>query len=201
MEDFSILLSFSPAYFPDVAMMLVGMNCAKFINNFALAKVSLEEFLSISDKRLEEIGIKFPFQRNIIKLGLMNFHKHEWSNLSHYVPLKFDEDLSSIDLTLMLANLLRQATVIKAGLVYLKNLSKETDIRLDGDYISMDNFNELKRNVKELKKLLKQKAAQEPKSSPLLITKKKSSNLKRAIEFAVFAATIAFGAVFLAFKN
>lgn len=59
-----------PAYFPDIFSMLYGMRCENYSSLFYQAKISLEEFLSITDEKLEEMGVKFPFQRKRILLGL-----------------------------------------------------------------------------------------------------------------------------------
>ena len=91
--------------------MLEGMDCKRFINNFSEAKVSLEEFLTISDERLKEIGILFPYQRKMILKGLneyveqdfifqyfckcyfmFRFHKKDWSKMSNPI---FDDDVES----------------------------------------------------------------------------------------------------------
>lgn len=91
--------------------MLEGMNCKRFIDKFTEAKVSLEEFLTISDIRLEEIGILFPYQRKMIQQGLyeyvthflcfkcfckfyflLKFHKKDWSKMSNPI---FDEDVEN----------------------------------------------------------------------------------------------------------
>lgn len=59
-----------PAYFPDIYSMLYGMRCENYASLFYQAKISLEEFLSITDDKLEKMGVKFPFQRKRILLGL-----------------------------------------------------------------------------------------------------------------------------------
>lgn len=62
--------------------MLQGMRCEELINLFAENRVSLEDFLNISEEKLEEIGVKFPFKRSLILVGLLRFHEKKWANKS-----------------------------------------------------------------------------------------------------------------------
>lgn len=59
-----------PAYFPDIFSMLYGMRCENYAPLFFQEQISLEEFLSITDDKLEKMGVTFPFQRKRILLGL-----------------------------------------------------------------------------------------------------------------------------------
>lgn len=176
-------------------MILKGMDCEKFVEKFAHARVSLEEFLTINDIRLEEIGIELPFHRQLIRLGILNFHRQRWSNASLYVPLELHEKLSSMDLTLMLANLLRQAVIIKSSLIFLKNLSSEVELQPFADYFSTDLFVTFQTNTKNLSSILKQEAKKQPLTRPLLITRKKKSNQKlmMAVKLSAVAAVAAVG--------
>lgn len=91
--------------------MLEGMDCKRFVLNFSEAKVSLEEFLTISDERLKEIGILFPYQRKMILKGLneyvghdfilkcfasvfflLRFHRKDWSKMSNPI---FDDNVKN----------------------------------------------------------------------------------------------------------
>lgn len=164
----------SPAYFPDVATLLKAMNCEEFIPKFALARVSLEEFLSISDERMEEIGIEFPYQRRRIKFGLFKFQKTRWSNESLFFPPNFEtEETSSYELIMMLANVLRQLIVIKAHINLMKQLGEEFDLTRAYRYFNLNAFNEFQGNIKTLKAQLEEMIQSNPPSRPLLITKKK----------------------------
>ncbi len=70
---------FSAAYSQDIPTLLRGMraeNCAK---QFYDANISLAEFLTIDDTRLQSIGIEFEYQRKRILLGLLKFHGYPFS--------------------------------------------------------------------------------------------------------------------------
>lgn len=182
--------------------MLRGMNCDKLIGNFAEARVSLEEFLTISDERLKEIGIEFEFQRNEIQLGLLNFHKQPWKLESLYVPIKLNEEMSAFDLTMMLANVLRQIVIIKAQFTFIKNLGETVDLTSAYDYISMKFLHKFVKSVETLKKLIKEKTLKELKVRPMLVKKKtKKISLSLTAKFSlVLVPFIAFIA-FKMFKN
>lgn len=51
-------------------------DCAK---KFYDANISLEEFLTIDDNRLQAIGVNFEYQRKRILLGLLKFHRYAFS--------------------------------------------------------------------------------------------------------------------------
>lgn len=151
--------------------MLRGMNCERFIENFAEAKVNLYDFLTIDDERLKEIGISFKFERNIVMMGLHNFHNEPWSQKALFLPVNFDEDLSDLNLMTMLANVLRQLVVVKAQFVYMERLGKEFDIKDAYKHLTTEFIENFRVNVERLKKLMgkKKKMVQ-----PLLIRKQKS---------------------------
>lgn len=194
------MFRFSPAYFPDVVTMLRGMNCDKFISNFAKAEVSLEEFLTVSDERLKEIGIEFPFQRKHILNCLLIFHNEEWTRQSIYVPKDFNEDLTPFNLVMILANVLRQLVIVQTQFVYMKQLGNVIDLKEAYNYIELHNLKELGKKVKTLEAMVKDIIVKDKSTNPLLITKKNKKKmqpkLKTVIKFAAFAAipVIAFSA-------
>lgn len=165
------------------------MDCEQFSDKFAQAEVTLEDFLTMTDEKLKEIGIEFPFERNMIRLGLYNFHKQAWTRRSLYVPSDFKTDLSAMDLVMMLANVLRQVVIIKSQFLYMKQLSAIYNLREARDYITMNHLNEFKKNVKQFKKEFKTLIAASPSSRPLLIAKKsKKTSMSSILKFTVLAA-------------
>lgn len=164
-------------------MMLRGMECEQFIVQFSKAKVSLEEFLTISDARMKEIGIEYPYQRNIIKRGIHKFHKAKWSRHSLFIP-EYEKEITSMDLVMVLSNILRQLVVMKAHLIYIKQLG------YDKPYANADPkiLINLKRNIKELEKRVKK---QIPKKmpNPLLIQKNKNKQ-SSCVKYVVAIAAV-----------
>lgn len=183
---------FSPLYFPDIIVLLRGMNCEEFIDHFALANVSLEEFLTITDERLNEIGIKFPFQRNMIKVGLHMFHTAAWSRSSLFIPEKFEEGFSDVDLVMMLANIHRQLVLAKSHMHFLYRLGSPRIMKPVFEYFSPKYMDEFKSLTKQLEKRLKAIIRQNPQSRPLLIKKKtnKSISLTKLVAFAAIPIVI-----------
>lgn len=174
-------MHFSPAYFPEVIAILRGIECEQFIGKFAEAKVGLEEFLTISDGRMEEIGIEYAFHRRLIKAGINKFHLQKWSRQALLVP-DFEKDLSTMDLTMALANALRQLVLMKTHLVRIKHL----DVNRTYTNVQPSLLEEFQKNLMKLKKRYKQRI---PKTlpNPLLI-RKKTSTRRRVIKYAALIA-------------
>ena len=170
--------------------MLRGMNCERFIENFAEAGVNLFEFLTITDERLKQIGIEFKFERNIILMGLHNFHYEPWTTESLFIPENFTENLSDLDVMMMLANVLRQLVVIKSQVVYMERLGKKFKITKAFKNLSEEFLEEFQGNVKQLKTALRRKKIEKP----LVIKKKiqKENPIKRFAKFTLFVPVIAF---------
>lgn len=98
--------------------MLHGMRVADLEYKFYLAKISLPEFLTITDARLQEIGIEFPYQRKRILFGLLRFHSKAWSKSSLRFPQLKDDILQYFD---VLTNCLKQLVVVKTSLHFITN--------------------------------------------------------------------------------
>lgn len=108
----------SPDYFQEINPLLYGMKMDKFLGNFAKANISLQELLTISDARLEEIGIAFPFQRKRIHLGLIKFHGYPWHKSSiPKVNLHKLEDL--FDYYLIMCGHLKHFIILNTTLKYI----------------------------------------------------------------------------------
>lgn len=59
--------------------MLFGMRSRPLVETFARAAIGLPEFLCISDERMLEIGVAYPFQRNRVRFMLRRFHEREFA--------------------------------------------------------------------------------------------------------------------------
>lgn len=140
----------SPSYFPDIVTMLRGMDCEDFISNFSEEKMSLEEFLTIDEKRLEEIGITMPFQRKMILFGLHKFFKGKWTNKSIYIPENIRTNITPIDHIYIFTNLLRQTIILKSQLVYLKKLKALYGINFSAEQLSVEQFISYSNRIIEL---------------------------------------------------
>lgn len=98
--------------------MLHGMRCEDIEYKFYQSQISLPEFLTITDDRLQEIGITFPYQRKRILLGLLRFHEKAWSKSSLRFPKLKDDILQYFD---VFSNCLKQLIVVKTALDFITN--------------------------------------------------------------------------------
>lgn len=108
---------YSPPYSPDIYAMLHGMRADKVEYKFYEAGVGLPEFLSITDARLREIGILFPYQRKRILLGLLRFHDKAWSKKSLPTP-KMNSNIQQY--FEIYSNCLKQVIVFRATLKFIE---------------------------------------------------------------------------------
>jgi hypothetical protein len=168
------------------------MDCADFIPLFAQAKVTLPEFLTIDDERLEEVGIELPFQRNIIKLGLHNFFKQEWKNSSVFVPEEFKLRLTPVDILLVFANALRQITILKCQLIYLKKIESFRQSNLDLYSRPLEDIRVMKNYTSQIRSII-QTTFDSTTNRPLLVPKpekKKGKFLLYAVPLILFSFSL-----------
>lgn len=179
------------------------MSSEKYIPNFAQAEISLEEFLTISDERLQDIGVKLPFHRRLILEGIAKFILHDWSNKSLYVPMKVGQELSFFDLTMIVVNLHRQLVVVKAHMHWVKRLGEKADMLRAYDHFKHSLLANFANRLKSLEKMVKKKYGGQVATRPLLISKNKKSPQWNAVKLASLIAVplIAFGAFRIIFLN
>lgn len=133
--------------------MLHGMRAQEVEYKFYESVVGLPEFLSISDERLREIGIEYPYQRNRILLGLLRFHEKAWSR--HALPIpKMNGDIQ--EYFEIYSNCLKQMIVIKAALKFVEqhNFFADTEDSTNESLTLRQQINEefaiLRRNASKL---------------------------------------------------
>lgn len=177
-----------PEYFQEIYALLYGMRGEKFLGAFAEHNINLHEFLTITDSRLAEIGIKFPFQRKRIHLGLIKFHGYPWHKSSiPKVDLSKNEDL--FDFYLLLCGHLKHLLIINSTLNYLNTneyiaIQQETDPALAMNlYSSLEN---IKISVTSMTEKIKNIQSHNPSAPVLLVDKKKINEIKRTGLFRYF---------------
>uniref|UniRef100_A0A1B0GJA4 SAM domain-containing protein n=1 Tax=Lutzomyia longipalpis TaxID=7200 RepID=A0A1B0GJA4_LUTLO len=112
-----------PAYFPDLKTILFGMECDHLLPIFALNKINLEEFLSLTDDGLQQLGIRLPFVRKRILRGLFLFHMREWAK--GCVPnARKDEKIDLFDLFRQAASHLKHLVILKSTLNHIHNMQQ-----------------------------------------------------------------------------
>lgn len=142
----------------DIYCLLVGMNC-EHLKILEDKNLSLYEFLTLTDERLLELGVKMPYQRYTILRGLYRFHKQSFKNKS--MPMVKQYDLyGTDDIAIALLTALRHFIVMEASLEYVIQNADLTKLR-DEHITSQINILKSKVNMlKRLSDLLKSQAKQ-----------------------------------------
>uniref|UniRef100_A0A182TBG5 ANK_REP_REGION domain-containing protein n=1 Tax=Anopheles maculatus TaxID=74869 RepID=A0A182TBG5_9DIPT len=127
-----------PGYYPDLGVMLFGMNSEAKLRAFVEPGLNLFEFLTLTDKRLRLLGVKYPIERKRILLGLYDFHLQKWSKNSLWTMekqrvLEYVYATASLnrydcyDVLEALENMLKHLTVMHATMLYTKQLTESHD--------------------------------------------------------------------------
>ncbi|XP_062565417.1 ankyrin repeat, SAM and basic leucine zipper domain-containing protein 1 [Armigeres subalbatus] len=110
-----------PGYQQEIGLLLYGMYSEQHLTTFAKENFDLLRFLTLTDDELKELEFKLPFERKKILFGLMKFHRQAWSKKSmKKFPLSHRFD--SYDVLEMLANHLKQLTVLQASLIHVAQM-------------------------------------------------------------------------------
>lgn len=189
------------------------MSCEQYIPNFAQARVSLEDFLTISDERLQDIGVKLPFHRKLIQDGLIKFVSHHWSPTALFIPIRYSiRELGYFDIVMIVADLHRQMVVLKAHLFWVQKLEEMEDPQ-----DAQKNREEKLKKLSALQMCMKQTAGRllsfkqlfkktycvQFSTRPLLISKNKKSPKWSPIKLATVLAVpcIIYAAFKIFYKN
>lgn len=62
-----------PEYFPDIHDILLDMKMEKFLEKFSFEKITLEQFLIITNEKLKDIQIEYPIHRKKILYGILQY--------------------------------------------------------------------------------------------------------------------------------
>lgn len=95
--------------------MLHGMRANQVEYKFYESCIGLPEFLTITDKRLREIGIEFPYQRKRILHGLLKFHEKSWSKDSLHIPKVYGNIQQYFE---VFSNCLKQLIIVQATIKF-----------------------------------------------------------------------------------
>ncbi|XP_031636150.1 uncharacterized protein LOC116349821 [Contarinia nasturtii] len=141
----------APAYSPDLYTMLSGMRAKQNEFKFYKSNIGLPEFLTVTDERLREIGIEFPYQRKRILFGLLRFHEKIWSQKS--VPIPKLKNTSIQQYFEIFSNCLKQLVIIKSSL----NFVEEHELFVENADISFESH-ELRQEVNQELEFLRKNA-------------------------------------------
>ncbi|XP_043662960.1 poly [ADP-ribose] polymerase tankyrase [Drosophila teissieri] len=114
------LKSDCPEYFQELNGILQAINVGNMVQYFAIARISLAEFLVMNDQSLREIGIEYPIFRHKILTGILDFHLHHWCN-SSIARVKKDDMNNFYEILMVTANHLQHLIIIQASLRFILN--------------------------------------------------------------------------------
>ena len=161
--------------------MLHGMACEKLAPNFAQANISLEEFLTMSDARMMEIGIEMPYHRAAIRLGLFKFFN------ALYVPVNLKSHVSALDVVYVLSNVLRQVVVMKSQLIYYQGLKIDLNRDNAERFLKLDFIHKFQEHLQDIEALMRK---MKPAERPLLIKKEMPKKLNKKYVLGVSCALL-----------
>lgn len=96
--------------------MRIDNQAIKFVDG----NVGLAEFLNVSDSRLKEIGITYPFQRKRVLFGLLKFHEHKFKKSLIPLPNVSTKPLAVNKYFDAIARCLKYLVVLKASLDFVE---------------------------------------------------------------------------------
>lgn len=100
--------------------MLTGMRIDNQKMKFVDGNVGLAEFLNITDSRLKEIGIEYPFQRKRVLFGLLKFHEYKFKKSLTLLPNVSTKPLAVNEYFDAIARCLKYLIVLKASLAFVE---------------------------------------------------------------------------------
>ncbi|KAL7738130.1 hypothetical protein ACLKA6_006474 [Drosophila palustris] len=165
------LKSDCPEYFQELNTILSTIDMDNMLEHFAKSHTSLGEFLNMDDKKLRDIGIKFPIYRNKIMKGILDFHLHHWSKKS-IARVKKDGLENFYDILMITANHLQHLVIIQSSLRFVirnqleGNLGQPTEMQLINLQSSLNAYRGV---IKDLTKTIKYLGSFSPSKSPLYI--------------------------------
>lgn len=122
--------------------MLHGMRLEKFDYLFYKSKIDLAEMLQLTDVRLREIGVEFPYQRDRYILGLMNIHSAPFQIGTLHRPTEAGTLVEVFD---SISSCLKSLIICKTSLKF----AQRTDI-FDEPISPTDKSKEYRQNIDKL---------------------------------------------------
>ncbi|KAH8299893.1 hypothetical protein KR044_007291, partial [Drosophila immigrans] len=165
------LKSDCPEYFQELNGILRALNMENMVEHFAKSRISLGEFLNMDDKKLCEVGVKFPIYRNKIMKGILDFHLHHWSKKS-IARVKRDGMDNFYDILMITGNHLQHLVVIQASLRFVMQnqlqgkLGQPLEMQLSNLQSSLNAYRGV---INDLTKTVKYLGSFSPPKNPLYI--------------------------------
>ncbi|XP_065368286.1 uncharacterized protein Gasz [Calliphora vicina] len=198
------LKSECPEYFQEISTILLSISREHFLEYFAKGRITLAQFLCMTDEKLKELGIMFPLYRMKIMKGLLDFQLHHWSKKS-IARVSKNSPENFYEILMITANHLQHLVIINSSLKFIKH-HLQHDLLGNVDYANISNMQKnlqhYKHTLKELKKTTKYLASFSPPKNPLYIDYDEFLAERKRLKFkCYFKYTLAIGlSVFICLK-
>lgn len=116
-----------PPYFYRIGAILTGIELDVLHEKLAESEVSLPNFLTMSEKKLDEVGIKLPIIQQKIMHGLFRLHARPWGKRA-IVSVSKSKRVDTFNLYSMFASHLQQLVIIRSSLVFLIQLMRDRNL-------------------------------------------------------------------------
>lgn len=110
--------SFSPVRYDDLDTFLCGLELRHLLPVFQEHKMTFEEFLNLTEKELDQMGITQVGVRTKILDSIREVHKKEWDMSS--LQLMEKHVLSAPEVTVILANVSRHLAFVRSSVSYVQ---------------------------------------------------------------------------------
>ncbi|XP_034108271.1 uncharacterized protein LOC117570618 [Drosophila albomicans] len=199
------LKSDCPEYFQELNSILRALNMENMVEHFAKSRISLGEFLNMDDKKLCDIGVKFPIYRNKIMKGILDFHLHHWSKKS-IARVKKDGMDNFYDILMITGNHLQHLVIIQASLRFViqnqlqNKLGQPLEMQLTNLHSSLNAYRGV---INDLTKTVKYLGSFSPPKNPLyinydeILAERKRSKVRSYFKYTTIILGIS---VFICFK-
>ncbi|XP_039501967.1 poly [ADP-ribose] polymerase tankyrase [Drosophila santomea] len=165
------LKSDCPEYFQELNGILQAINVGNMVQYFAVARISLAEFLVMNEQSLREVGIEYPIFRHKILTGILDFHLHHWCN-SSIARVKKDDMNNFYEILMVTANHLQHLIIIQASLRFIlrqqehKIMGQPSETQLAAIKNSLGGYQDV---LHQITKTVKYLGSFSPSQNPLFI--------------------------------
>lgn len=143
----------APSYFYRVREILNGLQLETLIPTLAKNGISLPQFLTMNEQKLQEAGIDLPILQKMVMHGLLRFHAYKWSKESVSSLTKKSPYLDTFHLYSIFAGHLQHLVVLRTSIVFLCQLIKDRNLQKMDVKKCLKILKALDSYVKELDKM------------------------------------------------
>ncbi|CAK1578368.1 unnamed protein product [Parnassius mnemosyne] len=172
-----------PDYVSEIPHLLYGMNCERLTPLFINSGMDLRTFLLMEEQDMINLGIDMPYERQRLRQGLRNFHTRGWKlNAVAGLYARKNENYSIVDCLTTLGTHLQQMYILEATLQYTSREYNRIQNQIkyeppDSPLLNkfkaaakklQTNINSIRRETKNMKKLLTKISKSNPPPADLI---------------------------------